>query len=70
MAREKEGYRDQLEVVLAAFPAHDLLSPSEVAEFCGCSRRTISRRIPPTAWIGTGCGKRITRSALARFMCK
>lgn len=67
MARER-AYRDQLEMIREKFPDHDLLTVSEVAEFCGCCNRTVRRRFAHAEWTGNGPGKRITRTALARAM--
>ncbi len=67
MSREKEGYRDQLEVILQHWPDKDCLHPSEVAEFCGCTRHTAVKLFH---FIGTGRAQYITRANLAREMCK
>ena len=69
MAREKEGYRDQLEMIRDAFPDRDLLSPCDVAAFCGCSLSTVHRRFKTANWLGNGRGRRITRAELARNLC-
>jgi AraC-like DNA-binding protein len=68
MAREKVTYRDQLELICRRFPNKELLSTSDVAEYCGCSTRTVSRRFAYAEWTGAGTGKRITRAALARAL--
>ena len=68
MAREKEGFRVQLEMVRQAFPDRDLLSPSDVAAFCGCSLSTVYRRFGECNWHGNGRGKKMTRAELARSL--
>lgn len=64
MPREREGYRENIELLNERFPDKDMLNQKEVAAFIGCSVDTVRRRIrfnPAT--------KRITKSDLARQVC-
>ncbi len=61
MAREKEGYRDCLELLNMRFPDKDMLNISEVMQFCGMSRDTVKKSICFNAATG-----KITKSDLAR----
>ena len=40
---EKRGYRENLELISAAYPQRMALTIDEVARFCGVSRMTIMR---------------------------
>ena len=42
MAREKEGYRENLELLGEAFPGKKMLTVEEVSAYLGCDRRTIT----------------------------
>lgn len=65
MSREKEGYRENLEILNTRFPDVDMLSQEQVMQVIGCTdRRTLRRRIPKN-WIGN----RISKVFLARYMC-
>lgn len=65
MAREKEGYRENLEILNTRFPDHDMLTMDEVMAVIGCSdRRTLMRRIPKN-W----ADNRLSKVFLARYMC-
>lgn len=65
MAREKEGYRENMELLNSRFPDVDLLSQEQVMQVIGCiDRRTLRRRIPKN-WVG----KRLSKVYLARYMC-
>ena len=44
MAREKEGFREQLERLDEKFPDKELLTKGEVIEFLGISPSTMTRR--------------------------
>ena len=61
MPREKEGLRENIELLNARFPDKDMLTPVEVAEFMGVSQKTVRRRIRFNA-----SPKRITKADLAR----
>jgi hypothetical protein len=65
MAREKEGYRENLELLNARFPNEDMLSQVQVMQVLGCTdRRTLRRHIPKN-WVGN----RLSKVYLARYMC-
>lgn len=61
MAREKEGYRLNIELLNARFPEKDMLTVAEAAAFMGVSESTVRRRIR-----FPGNLKRITKADLAR----
>lgn len=64
MAREKEGYRDNIEQLNRLFPDHEALSLEEVAQVMNCSTRTVRRKMGHLV-----VGRRIMKTALARYMC-
>ena len=64
MAREKEGYRDNIEQLNRMFPDHVALSLEEVAQVMNCSTRTVRRKMGHLV-----VGRRIMKTALARYMC-
>ena len=45
MAREKEGYRENLEILGEVFPGKKMLTVEEVSDYLGCDRRTITNLI-------------------------
>lgn len=61
MAREKDGYRDNLERLNERFPDRELLTIADVMDFCGISRNTARKwfKFNPTT-------KRISKADLAR----
>lgn len=65
MAREKEGYRDNLELLNARYPGHDMLSFDEVKTVMGW---TDTRTIKKYFGKYITCEK-ISKTALARYMC-
>lgn len=65
MPREPEGYRDQLESLIRAFPDRECLRICDVASYCGITPKTAAKRYP---FIGHGPGRYITRSRLARLL--
>lgn len=66
MAREKEGYRDNLEILNNRFPDHDMLSVLEVLQVTGYTdRRTLFKHIGPANW----ANNRLSKVYLARYMC-
>lgn len=66
MAREKEGYRENMEILNTRFPDHDLLSMEEVLQVTGYTdRRTLLKYIGPKNW----ANKRLSKVYLARYMC-
>lgn len=62
---ELEGYRDQLESVIAAFPDKECLNVCEVAQYTGISRKVVAKRFP---FVGRNLGKYIPRTSLARAL--
>ena len=44
MGREKESYRDNLELILKMFPGKMLLRPRDVAEFTGLCKKTVVKK--------------------------
>ena len=65
MAREKDGYRDNLELLNNRFPDHDFLSMEEAMQVTGYTdRRTIKKHFGAKI-----VNNRISKVFLARFMC-
>lgn len=65
MAREKEGYRENLEILNTRFPNVDMLNMNQVMCVIGCAdRRTLMRKIPKN-WVGN----KLSKVYLARYMC-
>lgn len=65
MAREKDGYRENLELLNNRFPEHDLLSMEQVMQVTGYSdRRTLLKHLGQYF-----VNKRISKVFLARYMC-
>ena len=64
MAREKEGYRDNIEQLNRLYPSHEALSLEEVAQVLNCSIKTVRRNLGHLM-----VHKRIMKTALARYMC-
>ena len=65
MAREKDGYRENLELLINRFPEHDLLSMEQVMQVTGYSdRRTLLKHLGQYF-----VNKRISKVFLARYMC-
>lgn len=65
MAREKDGYRDNLELLNMRYPDHDMLSFDEVKLVMGWSdTRTVKKYFGKYIT----CEK-ISKAALARYMC-
>ena len=73
MAREKEGYRDNIELLGEAFPGKKMLTVEEVADYLCCDRRTITGLIEKgkLVAINVGMGKynvyRVPVREVARF---
>lgn len=65
MAREKEGYRDNLELLNNRFPDHDFLSMEEVMKVTGYTDRRTVKKYLGAAFVNN----RISKVFLARFMC-
>lgn len=67
MAREKEGYRKNLEILNGRFPDHDLLTIEEVKQVTGFkSRNTVLKHLGKYLI----CKSRISKADLADFMCR
>lgn len=65
MAREKEGYRDNLELLNLRFPHHDMLSMDQVKQVTGYTdRRTINKYLGQYI-----VNDRLSKVYLARYMC-
>lgn len=62
MPREKEAYRDNLELLNQMFPEKQVLNASDVSKFSGSSRETVLRKYPMNA------NKQISKATLARFL--
>lgn len=68
MAREKQGYRDVLNLIQTAYPGKDVLTMPETERFVRCDRRTLLKDAAfPAVKIGTKYVIAITE--LARFLC-
>lgn len=57
MAREKEFFREQLQRLDERFPDKEMLSQKELAEFLGCTTRTIKNRYDHLFTPGLGISK-------------
>lgn len=65
MAREKEFYRDNLELLNSRYPTHDMLSVQEVMAVLGWTDpRTVKKYLGKHIVNG-----RLCKPALARYMC-
>lgn len=65
MAREKDGYRENLELLNLRFPNHDLLSMEEVLEATGYkSKNTVQKHLGDKF-----VNNRISKVYLALYMC-
>lgn len=65
MAREKEFYRDNLEILNTRFPDHDMLSFEEIKQVTGWTdTRTVKKYLGQYI-----ANERVCKPALARYMC-
>ena len=65
MAREKEGYRDNLELLNTRYPDHDMLSIEEIMQVTGVASRTTIAK-----YFGDNLiNRRVSKVFLARYMC-
>lgn len=65
MAREKDGYRENLELLNTRFPEHDMLSMEQVMKVTGyADRRTLMKHLGQYF-----VNKRMSKVFLARYMC-
>lgn len=62
---EREGYREQLESILKAFPKQEMLSVSDVAAYTGWGRKKVRRVLPFCEYDGTPA---LARTELARCL--
>lgn len=73
MAREKEGFRDQLQALMDRFPGRDVIDIKEAAQVIGCHARTLREdKTFPVIKIGKPKGNgpcRVSLVQLARWMC-
>ena len=65
MAREKEGYRDNLELLNMRYPDHDMLTVEEVMQVTGIRTKDTVRKHLGQFYVN----RRISKVALARYMC-
>jgi hypothetical protein len=65
MAREKEFYRENLEILNTRYPDHDMLSIEEVMAVFGLTSRTSIKKYFGHMMVN----KRISKAALAQYMC-
>lgn len=64
MAREKPGYRDNLEILNNRFPDHDMLTMQEVMQVTGFSINVVKKYLGDCF-----VNRRLSKAALARYMC-
>lgn len=65
MAREKDGYRENLELLNIRYPEHDLLSMEQAMAVTGyADRRTLQKHLGQYF-----VNNRISKVFLARYMC-
>lgn len=65
MAREKEFYRENLEILNTRYPDHDMLTYEEIMKVTGFgSVNTVKRNLGKYI-----VGRKISKAALARYMC-
>lgn len=65
MSREKEGYRENLEFLNTRFPDHDMLTVDEVMQVTGIRTKDTVRKYLGQFYVN----RRISKAALARYMC-
>lgn len=65
MAREKELYRENLEILNTRYPDHDMLSIDEIKSVTGFkSVNTVRKHFGKML-----VNRRLSKAALARYMC-
>jgi hypothetical protein len=65
LAREKDGYRENLELLNVRFPQHDMLSMEQVMEVTGYkSKNTVQKHLGSKF-----VSNRISKVYLAIYMC-
>jgi hypothetical protein len=65
MAREKDGYRDNLAILNERYPEHDMLTIEQVMQVTGHKSRATVRKHFGSMLVN----KRLSKAALARYMC-
>lgn len=65
MSREKEGYRENLEILNNRYPDHDMLTIEELMQVTGYKSINTVRKYFGKILVN----KRISKAALARWMC-
>jgi hypothetical protein len=65
VAREKECYRENLEILNTRYPDHDMLTYEEVMQVTGYTSITTVRKYFGKLMVNN----RISKAALARYMC-
>ena len=65
MAREQEGYRENLELLEQRYPGRILLTIEEVMEVTGYTSRTTVRKYLGKYFVN----HRISKTHLARYLC-
>lgn len=65
MAREKPDYRANLEILNTRFPDHDMLTYEETMVVTGYTSVNSVKKYLGTMFVN----KRISKAALARYMC-
>ena len=65
MARELDGYRDNLALLNERFPDHDLLTMAEVKQVTGFKHKDTVMKHLGSKFVN----HRLSKVALARYMC-
>lgn len=65
MPREKDGYRENLEMLHVRFPEHDMLSAEEVKQVTGYANIRTVKKYYGQYFVGN----RISKTYVARGMC-
>jgi hypothetical protein len=65
MAREKECYRENLEILNIRYPDHDMLTIDEVMQVTGIRTKDTVRKYLGQFYVN----RRISKAVLARYMC-
>lgn len=65
MAKEKDGYREQLQRLDEQFPDKEMLNQKELAEYLGCDPKTIRKKYKHLFTPGLG----ISKTKIANLIC-
>ena len=65
MSREKEFYRENLEILNTRYPDHDMLTIEEIMQVTGYSSINTIRKIFGKMLVN----RQLSKAALARYMC-